>query len=193
MADAGNLQLGRILRSTALLLAVCSMPMMLAVKAWGQAGEYQVKAAYLYQFLNFVFWPDSAFTAADSPYEICVLGRDPFAGDLENSVRGKQVRGRPVRVQRLSTASSARRCHILFIADSERTRLGLILEAVRGLPLLTVSELRDFELQGGMVRFVMEHDMVRLRINPDASGAAGVAISSKLLAVATVVRGGGGV
>jgi hypothetical protein len=146
----------------------------------------------MYQFLNFVVWPASAFPANDSPFEICILGADPFGAELDNMVRGKQVRGRSVHVQRLASPPSARRCHILFIAVSERTRLAWILEAVSGLPLLTVSELRDFEQQGGMVRFVVEHDNVRLRINPDSSAAAGVEISSKLLGVSTVVHGRSG-
>jgi hypothetical protein len=146
----------------------------------------------LYQFLHFVVWPDSAFRAPDSPYEICILGTDPLGADLDNTIRGKQVRGRSVRAQRLTSPASAGRCQILFIAASERARLPWILEAVAGLPLLTVSELREFEEQGGMVRFVVERDTVRLRINPHSSAAVGVQISSKLLSVATVVSGHGG-
>ena len=151
-----------------------------------------MKAAYLYQFLNFVIWPASAFPANDSPFEICILGIDLFGAELDNTVRGKQVRGRSVRVQHLTSPPSGRTRHILFIAATERTRLAWILEAVSRSPLLTVSELRDFENQGGMVRFVPEHNNVRLRINPDSSAAAGVEISSKLLGVSTVVHGRNG-
>ena len=191
MARARNHN-ARRLRIVALMATAACLCIMPVRRAAAQAGEYQVKAAYLYQFLNFVAWPGHAFQTPDSPYEICILGADPFGADLDNTVRGKQVRGRPVHVQRLGTPASARHCQILFIAASERTRLPWILEAVAGLPLLTVSELRDFEEHGGMVRFVVEHDTVRLRINPDSSAAVGVQISSKLLSVSTVVRGRGG-
>lgn len=182
----------RWLRTIGLIAAAACFSVMPLRRAVAQAGEYQVKAAYLYQFLNFVVWPGHAFLAPDSPYEICILGTDPFGAELDNTVRGKQVRGRSVHVQRLGSPASARHCQILFIAASERTRLPWILEAVAGLPLLTVSELRDFEDRGGMVRFVVEHDNVRLRVNPDSSAAVGVQISSKLLSVSTVVRSRGG-
>ena len=174
------------------LTAVFVCPFQAGALPESEASEYQVKAAYLCQFLNFVSWPESAVPAPNGSYQICVLGVDPFASDLDNTVRGKRVHGRHVRVQRLATASSARGCHILFISTSERTRLGLILDTISKLPLLTVSELQDFEGKGGMIRFVLEHDNVRLRINPDTSAAAGLQISAKLLAVATVVRGHGG-
>ncbi len=153
-----------------------------------QVGEYQVKAAYLYQFLNFVDWPQHAFRDAAAPFEICVIGTDPFGSDLDNTVAGKQVGGRRVQVRRLAGIASAKDCHILFIAASERARISWILDAVAGQPLLTVSELRDFEEQNGIVRFVLERDNVRLRINAAAAAANGLQISSKLLSVATVVR-----
>jgi YfiR/HmsC-like len=152
------------------------------------AGEYQVKAAYLYQFLNFVEWPERAFANAGASFEICVMGADPFGSDLDNTVRGKRVRGRPVHVQRIAAQVEGKSCHVLFIAASERTRLSRILEAVASRPLLTVSELPGFEEQGGIIRFVVEHDNVRLRINPNNGAAAGLQISAKLLSVATVVR-----
>jgi YfiR/HmsC-like len=179
--------------SLCLLLMVALFCMLRAHAASDhEASEYQVKAAYLYQFLNFVSWPESATPAPNTPFQICVLGVDPFAADLDNIVRGKRVHGHYVHVQRMSSPSSTRGCHILFISASERNRLALVLEAVAGLPLLTVSELQDFERKGGMIRFVLEHENVRLRINPDTSAAAGLQISAKLLAVATVVRGHGG-
>ncbi len=159
-----------------------------------QVSEYQVKAAYLFHFLNFVDWPQRAFRDAAAPFEICAIGTDPFGSDLDNTVAGKQVRGRSVRVRRLAGTPPAKDCHILFIAASERARVSWILDAVAGRPLLTVSELPEFEEQGGMIRFVVEQESVRLRINPKAVQGAGLQASSKLLAIATLTRkpeGGG--
>jgi hypothetical protein len=152
-----------------------------------EVSEYQVKAAYLYHFLNFVQWPERAFADPVAPFELCVVGADPFGSVLDNTVRNKQVRGRPVRVQRIAVSAAAKTCHILFISTSERTRVPWILDSVAGRPLLTVSELTGFEEQGGMIRFVVEHGNVRLRINPANSAASGLQISAKLLSVATVV------
>lgn len=152
-----------------------------------RVSEYQVKAAYLYQFLNFVQWPQGAFRTSEDAFEICLLGNDPFGRDLDRIVEGKQVRGRRVQVQRLGGTAWPNHCHVLFIAVSERPRLSWILDSVARQPLLTVSELREFEEQGGMIRFVVESDNVRLHINPRAANDAGLQISSKLLSVAAVV------
>lgn len=152
-----------------------------------EASEYQVKAAYLYHFLNFVDWPSFAFDGAE-PVNICVVGNDPFGNDLDEIVRDKRVGGRGVQVRRFTGTAAGKKCHILFIADSESNRVGSILETVAGTPVLTVADLAGFETRGGMIRFVVEHDNVRLRINPDSATAAGLLISAKLLSVSTVVH-----
>jgi hypothetical protein len=182
----GPAKFRRLLAAATLWVAAAGLPL------GAQVSEYQVKAAYLYQFLNFVEWPPRSAGAADASYEICILGIDPFGSDLDAAVQGKHVRGRAVHVQRIAAVDGATRCHVLFVAASERPRLSWILDSVSGQPLLTVGEVREFEEQGGMVRFVVQHDNVRLHINPDAAGAAGLQISSKLLAVATVVKKGSG-
>jgi len=159
-----------------------------ATAAYAQvASEYQVKAAYLYQFLNFVDWPESAFRDANDPFEICILGIDPFGSDLDRIIQNKQVRGRAIHVRRSSASARPTRCHIVFIAETERTRMQWILESVSGQSVLTVGELPAFEENGGMFRFVIERDSVRLRINAHSATQAGLRISSRLLSVATLV------
>jgi hypothetical protein len=152
--------------------------------------EYQIKAVFLFNFAQFVTWPSSAFPDAESPLVIGVLGKDPFAGALDEAVRGEKMKERSFLIQRYSRVEEIQSCHILFISRSEAARLPAILGAIRGRSILTVSDADSFAEQGGMIRFVMEQNKVRFRINLEAAKAADVVLSSKLLRPADVVTPG---
>jgi len=166
--------------SSILLLSCC-------LSAWAQDNsppEYRLKAAVLYNFAKFVEWPTDAFPDTNSLFCIGVLGEDPFHGEIEATVKDKNVSGRPVVVRHCKNATEGRSCHILFISQSERRRLGPILATLKGAPTLTVSELERFLQAGGMVLFTMEQHRVRFEINDAAARAEGLHISSKLLNLA---------
>ena len=151
--------------------------------------EYQIKAVFLFNFAQFVDWPPSAFPDAQSPLVIGVLGRNPFEGALDEAVRGEKANGRPFLVQRFNRVEEIQACHILFVSRSEAGRLPAILNALQGRSILTVRDTDGFAEEGGMIRFVMEQNKVRFRINLDAAKAAGLTLSSKLLRPASVVTG----
>ena len=150
--------------------------------------EYQVKAAYLYNFTKFTDWPDSAFASADAPLVIGVVGEDPFGKVLDAIVGSDAVRGHPLIVKRLRTGDDLRGCHVLFISRSEKDRLSELLQTLKGVPVLTVSDLGDFANQGGMVNLVLIRENVKLEINQAAAEQAGLKISAKLLRLARIVN-----
>ncbi|HWA87560.1 MAG TPA: YfiR family protein [Opitutus sp.] len=151
--------------------------------------EFQVKAVFLYNFAQFVEWPPSAFDSPTSPLVIGVLGQDPFGNYLDEAVRGEKVNGHPLVVQRFRRVSDIRTCHILFVSGSEGPRAEQVAENLHGRSILTVCDWEGFARRGGIIRFVMEHSHVRLRINLDAAKDAGLTISSKLLRSAELVTG----
>jgi YfiR/HmsC-like len=153
------------------------------------AGEYQVKAAFLYNFAKFVEWPPSGFRSATAPLQICILGQDPFGQELRDLVSTKTVNGRKFEVDYVVDVRLARACHILFIAASEKSRVKQILESVRGTVALTVSDTEGFAEQGGMIDFLLDNDRVLFEVNRAAAEQAGLKISSKLLGVAKAVIG----
>lgn len=144
----------------------------------------QVEAVFLFYFSQFVDWPPSAFADERSPIVIGVLGDDPFGGALDQAVAGERVNGRPVVVRRLRSIAEATGCHILYISSSEAPQLQQILSALRGHNVLTVSDLDHFAQSGGMIRFVLADQHVRLLVNARAAQAAGLKLSSKLLRAA---------
>jgi hypothetical protein len=153
--------------------------------------EYQIKAVFLFNFAQFVEWPPSAFAGAEAPLVIGVLGRDPFGGALDEAVLDEKTHGRKFVIQRYSRVEEIQTCHILFVSRSESGRLPAISNAMKGRSILTVSDADGFTEQGGMIRFVMEQNKVRFRINLESAKTAGLTLSSKLLQSAGVVAGKG--
>lgn len=149
--------------------------------------EFQIKAAFLYNFAQFVDWPPASFPTPESPLIIAVLGMDPFGSFLDDLVRGERANGRPLVVRRFRTVDELEKCHVLFVSGSEGQNLEQIVERLSQESVLTVCDWEAYARQGAIVWFVMERNRVRLRINLDAAKAAGLTISSKLLRSAETV------
>lgn len=151
--------------------------------------EYQLKAVFLFNFAQFVEWPGDAFPESDSSLVIGVLGEDPFGTYLDEAVRGETVNGHPLTVQRYRRVDEITTCHILFIGRPHDD-LEQVLAALKGRKILTVGDADRFASRGGMIRFVTEHNRIRLRINLEAARAEELIISSKLLRPAQIVSTG---
>ena len=152
--------------------------------------EYQLKAVFLFNFAQFVDWPQESFPEAQMPLVIGVLGEDPFGTYLDEIVSGETVNNRQLEIQRYRRVDEMKTCHILFISQSESKRLEQIVAALKGRSILTVSDSDGFTRYGGMIRFVTEKNKLRLRINLEAATAANLTISSKLLRPAEIVTPG---
>jgi hypothetical protein len=146
--------------------------------------EYQIKAAFLFNFAKFVEWPPAAFLGRTSPIVIGILGENPFHGDLARMIRNKTVDDHPLEVKELHSLTEAANCHILFISTSENARLPEIIKGLKGTSVLTVGETDHFTENGGMINFVLKAAKVRFEINKDAATSAGLKISSKLMSLA---------
>lgn len=160
--------------------------------AGAQAGgtEYQIKAAFLFNFAQFVEWPEAAFESPDAPLVIGILGDDPFGAALDGIVRGEKVGGHPLVVHRFAPGEPID-CHILFVVRSERGHLPQVLAGVKSRSVLTVGETEGFAEGGGMIGFVTDRDRIRLAVNLAASDEGGLKLSSKLLRAARIVTPGG--
>jgi hypothetical protein len=173
-------------RNKACILLVCLLGFCGVVCA-DRPSEYQVKAAYLYNFGKFVNWPADVATASE--FDVCVLGRDPFGPLLDATVSDSTINGKRVNAKRIARAQDAAACRVVFIAASESQRLSSDLAALSKLHVLTVSDNPHFLDRGGMIQFVFEGDRVRFAVNLTAAQEAGLTLSSELLTVATKVVG----
>lgn len=149
--------------------------------------EYEIKAAFIYNFAKYVEWPESNGPDSGEAFIIGVLGEDPFGPLLDQLARSKTVGDKPIVVRRFDSFADYTPCHILFVAASERDRLPAILEKLADSPVLVIGDTPGFARRGVAVNFVIEHSKVRFEINPAAAARAGLKISSKLLRLAKIV------
>ena len=151
-------------------------------------GEYQVKAAYLYNFGRFVKWPAGVAAGKGDSFPVCVLGRDPFGPILDSTLAGEALEGKPMVIRRITRPQDATDCRILFVSSTEEHHLKEILAAIDQAGVLTVSDIPGFSRRGGMIQFVVEGDRVRFEINLASTESARLVLSSELLKVAAAVR-----
>jgi hypothetical protein len=149
-----------------------------------QPTEYQIKAAFLFNFAKFVQWPPGGFAAPNSPIVIGVLGDNPFHNDLERTIQNKLVDYHPLLIREFHSPAEATNCQILFISASEKKQLPEILKILRGSSILTVSETEGFVEAGGIINFMQAGTKLRFQINQESATKAGLKISSKLLSLA---------
>ena len=150
--------------------------------------EYQVKAAFLYNFAKFIEWPPGTFAKSADPIAICIVGQNPFGSTLEDMVQNKKLGERGFAVHHLADTQQGTRCQILFIGAAEAKRTRALLEPLKGAWVLTVGETSDFTAQGGIIVFKLEGPRVRLQIALQTAGEAHLRLSSKLLSLAEIVK-----
>lgn len=180
-----------IFRIAALALCVGLLTLASPIRAQSTEGsgssEYLIKAGFIYNFAKLMEWPAPAFSQSTSPIVIGVLGTDPFQGMLDNVLHGKQVNGREFVVKHLKWGDDLRSCNILFVSSSEKAHFDELFHLIRGLPILTIGDTPGFAERGGIINFVLVDNRVRFDIDVNAAKQAKISISSRLLALATIV------
>lgn len=171
-------------QATAACLLAAFTLMGVPARAAGDFTEYEVKAVFLFNFVQFVKWPPTTFSDASAPFVIGILGNDPFGKALENTIRGEVVEGRKLTLRRAQRVEDVTDCHVIYISQSEEGRIGDILAKLRPTNALTVSDISQFCRQGGMIGFVIEGGKVRFEIKSGTAKNAGLQISSRLLKLA---------
>ena len=166
--------------------AVLSLPHYASADPPGRS-EYEIKAAFLYNFLKFVEWPEKNSTNSNSPINLCILGHDPFGNSMNNFIALK-IAGRKVFLQRMTSISSIRDCHAVFISGSEKGSVRSITDLAIKRHILTIGDTEQFAQQGVIINMFLGNNKVRFEINLDAANRAGLRIDARLLSLAAIVR-----
>jgi YfiR/HmsC-like len=159
------------------VIAVSMSVIAAAAQAQEQSLEYQLQAAYLYNFVKFVDWPAGALIGAIT---ICTAGETPVTAALEQIVRDEVISGHRLAVRSIEAPQSA--CNVVFVPRD--VSASEYLRSARSAPVLTVGESPDFIAQGGIINFVRDAGMMRFEIDQEAAGHARLQISSRLLRLA---------
>ena len=145
--------------------------------------EYQIKAAFFFNFTRFVEWPEDAFATPTSPIVACIVGETPLTDLLTGVAQGKVVNGRAVSIIRVKPTDDFRACNLLFISEAAQRSTSEILARLKKTNTLTVGEIPGFPRAGGMINFSIQDNKVKLEMNLDATTRAGLKVNSKLIAV----------
>ena len=151
-------------------------------------GEYELKAAFLLNFVRLVEWPSSAFADGKAPYVIGVFSDDPFEGALDSVLDGERASGRSVRVRRLRVPGEAPGCHLVFVPASQAGHFASLRSVLADSPVLLVAESEDFARRGAVINLFREEGRIRFEVNRSAARRAGLKLSSRLLRLARLVE-----
>jgi hypothetical protein len=149
--------------------------------------EPSLKAAFIYNFAKFTEWPADVLSGT-TPFTACVLGDTPIGDALERSVKGRQLGGRGITVQRVAPDSPLKACHLLYISGLKTAQIAGVVEAVKGAPVLTISDVDDFARLGGIAHVFVENGKMRFDLNLELAKRARLQLSSKLLVLAARVH-----
>ena len=192
------------------------VPVLLVAPCVAQGGddnaahrEYQIKAAFIYNFIKFVDWPKEKVAESNEPVIIGIIGKDPF-GNAFAPVKDKEDKGRKVLIKWFKPIEelkksgekdksllereieSLRKCHLLFICSSEEKSINEIINLVKDHSVLTIGDMQGFLESGGIINFIMEEKKIRFEINMTAAKRAKLKIRSQLLRLAKRVLGDDG-
>ena len=152
--------------------------------------EYEIKAAFLYNFIKFTEWPAQALGKQEEPFVIGVLGRDPFGAALDKLIEGETIHSKSIVARRFPRMDeAAANSHVLFISSSEESQLPTILRLVDRQGVLTVSEIESFAQRGGVINLKKENNKIVFEINIEAAKRAGLTMNAQLLKLAKIVKG----
>jgi len=179
-----------ILRALLAVAATIAAVAGLCAPVYAQRGAQidDLKAAFVFQFANYIQWPDGSFDDETAPIIIGIVDNQNMIKVLNASVQGKTIGKRSLKVVPVSTDAEAQACHILYIDPSDDKRVDDFLSAVRSKPVLTVSSDDNFTEEGGVIRLFETQSKLRFEINVDEAERSKLTISSKLLSLAQVVR-----
>lgn len=169
-----------------MVLLTCLLPGELTAQN-APPNEYQIKAAFILNFAQFIQWPAASFGDASQPIVIGILGDDPFGEMLEQTFANEVVGGRALVVKRARQVDDLKSSHLLFVSKSERDRVTTILNSLRDSAVVTIGEVENFAQRGGIINFYMDGRRVRFEINADAAQKKGIRIHSQLLARAKII------
>lgn len=144
----------------------------------------RIKAAYLYKFAGYVDWPPEVFTSEDSPIVVGVIGNDVLEEILSQMIVGKTVNGRPLATRRLEAGSSLQGVHILFVGALDKSALQAVGDAVRGKPILVVSNASQQRMLDSMISFDLINQHLRFNVALKPAATSGLKLRALMLTAA---------
>lgn len=169
------------------LLIVFSLSVFVPVHASDISKEDKIKASYVFNFIRFIKWPKTVLDNNAKPINVCAINRNNHFSKAFQPVISKVVNGHPLEFHRITNIEQVSHCHLIYIDQAEKNNLDNLLPIVNKHKILSISDIKTFCAQGGIIGMVNKKGKIRVEINLDVAREAGFKISSNLLEVATIV------
>lgn len=151
--------------------------------------EYEVKLGFIYNFINFVTWPETIFKSDSDPLVMCIASDNP-SSEILFKLDGKRIKQRKIKVIAYQEETCLTQSHTLFFATQDKAFIQQTLDRIKGLSILTIGEVDEFTRMGGVISFFEEHNQLRFRVNLAAAERNALKMSSQLLVSAQIVTEG---
>ncbi|MBO7496790.1 MAG: YfiR family protein [Salinivirgaceae bacterium] len=157
-----------------------------ATGAHAQYSEYEVKAAYIFNFAKFIEWPAN-YIEGDTLY-LCVYKNDPFGIILEKTMIGRKANGKDWKIKRISNLAETDNCHMLILSGIKLHEAMQVVKTIGEKPIVTIGdEMNNFCQIGGVINFLPQFSERQFEINKDVANDIGIKISPKLLLLAKII------
>ncbi len=144
----------------------------------------ETKAGHLHRFGGFVEWPAEKFASADAPIVVGIVGAPSLQKELAQVVAGRLVQNRAMQVVELAEPKQGTSVHILMIGRAASKRVAEWLAAVKGQPVLVITDMAQGLERGAALNFIEVDGRLRFEASVPAAEAAGLRLSSRLLPLA---------
>ena len=149
--------------------------------------EYQLKAAFLFNFARFITWPENALPEESKTINFCIIGENPF-GTILSNIESKIISGHSVKIYYLDTRSNPQQCHLAFFGKGTGGEPQDIEWKFTSETTLTVSDMKDFINIGGDIEFIRKKNRIKFVINNSRLKRKGLTPRASLLELAAEIR-----
>jgi hypothetical protein len=150
-----------------------------------KASEYNLKAAFIYNFTRYIDWKNDA---DENEFIIGIIGNSPINDPLGEIVKTETVDNKKIIIKRFNKPADISFCHILFISQNAAAGLEDILAKTTGKGMLVISEQDGYAELGTAINFVIINRKLKFEANVKAINSAGLTASSQLLKLAIIIK-----
>lgn len=145
-----------------------------------------VKAAFVFNFIKLVSWPDARVPAPSTPLRVCVLRGDTMEDALRQALANKAVGTHPLEITPVGTDEDYAACHVLYLGPQGSPRYSALMARAAGKGVLVVDEGPQFSWPDGMIRLFLEQNRVRFELNLESFERSGLVVDPRLVRLARI-------
>lgn len=179
------LRLRPVLCTVVLVLALPSLSLSAASEA--PTKEYRLKAAFLVNFIRFISWPQETFSSDTEPFQLCIIGENPFGNELEK-IRSKRFNNRGLEVAYSTDSADLTQCQMAFLSPEAKAFAHGMINELGHSKAVIVSDFPGFVDQGGSIEFVIQKDRLAFIINQSELEQRDIQVSASMLDLAAGLR-----